>query len=356
MARALRLASNGKYSARPNPMVGCVLVRGGEVIGEGWHAKAGEPHAEINALAAAGDARGATAYITLEPCVHQGRTPPCTDALLAAGVAELVVAAEDPYSSVNGKGIARLRAAGMPVRVGLMDKAAKELNRGFFRRVQTSKPFVRTKVATSIDGAVAMRSGESQWITGVPARVDVQRLRAASGAILTGIGTVLADDPSLTVRDKSIRAHSEQPLRAIVDSKLRMPHAANMLCLPGQTVIYCVDDTHREALQMKGAEIVRTAAEDELVSLAEVLTDLARRGINDLLVEAGPALLGSFVAADLVDELVIYQAPHIMGSETVAMLQTPAWTRLSDRRQLEISDVRRLGADTRITARFVRAC
>jgi diaminohydroxyphosphoribosylaminopyrimidine deaminase/5-amino-6-(5-phosphoribosylamino)uracil reductase len=352
MAEALRLAAMGRYTARPNPMVGCVLVRDGQRLGAGWHAKSGEAHAEVRALSDAGDARGATAYVTLEPCTHHGRTPPCAEALIAAGIAEVVIAVQDPFAAVDGRGIQALQKAGIKVRTGLMQDQAAHLNRGFFRRVQTGIPFVTLKTAISLDGATAMKSGESQWITGAAARKDVQRLRAASGAVLSGIGTVLADDPSLTVRDESIKPRPEQPLRAIVDSQLRMPQSANMLCLAGTTVIYCLDDTRRDVLATGSTEVVRTSACGERVALGAVLADLGARGINDVLVEAGPTLAGGFVERGLVDELVIYQAPHIMGSETIPMFRTPGWTSLAGRRELTIVDVRRLGADTRITARF----
>jgi len=350
MAQALRLAAHGRYTARPNPVVGCVLVRDGAVIGEGWHARAGEAHAEVVALEAAGDARGATAYVTLEPCAHHGRTPPCTDALIAAGVTNVVAAMRDPNPHVDGGGLGRLEAAGMSARVGLMEAAAARLNRGFVSRVTRGRPFVRMKVAASLDGATAMRGGESQWITGPAARADVQRLRARSGAILTGIGTVLADDPSLTVRDARFTAAGLQPARAIVDSELRMPLSAGMLCLPGRTLVYCTDDSRREALEGEGGTVIRVGDPGGRVPLDAVLADLAGREINDVLVEAGPTLAGALLQAGLVDELVIYQAPHIMGHETIPMFETPGWRTLADRRALTVTDRRQVGTDTRITA------
>ena len=352
MARALELAALGRYTARPNPMVGCVLVRDGRIIGEGWHRRAGEAHAEIAALAGAGDARGATVYVTLEPCAHQGRTPPCADALVAAGVKAVVCAMQDPYCEVDGRGLAQLRDAGIDVSCGLLEDPARRLNRGFITRQNRGRPWVRLKVAASLDGATAMRTGESHWITGPAARADVQRLRAASGAILTGVGTVLADDPSLTVRDAAIPADVQQPLRAVVDSGLRMPLAAGMLCLPGSTLIYCRDDSGRGPLETAGAEVVLVRADRKRVDLAAVLEDLGRRGVNDLLVEGGPALSGALAERRLVDELVIYQAPHIMGSETLRMFETPRWADLASRRRLLITDRRQLGVDTRITAEF----
>lgn len=352
MAQALRLAARGRYTAHPNPMVGCVLAREGRVVGEGWHELAGEAHAEINALNEAGDAaRGATAYVTLEPCSHHGKTPPCADALVAAGIAEVVVAMEDPFPEVCGSGLAVLQAAGVRVRTGLMSDAAAALLEGFTSRVTRGRPLVRIKVAASIDGAIAMADGESQWITGPAARADVQRLRARSGAVLTGIGTVLADDPSLTVRDAAIDLRGRQPLRAVVDSRLRMPPAARMLSLPGRTRVYCCSADGCDELLAAGAEVARVPEERGRVRLDAVLEDLAGQEVNEVLVEAGPTLAGEFLRSGLVDELVIYQAPHIMGSETLRMFSTPAWTSLAARAELELTDVRRVGGDLRITAR-----
>src|SRR5210317_1454938 len=254
MARALRLAKRGVYTAHPNPMVGCVLVKNGEIVGEGWHERAGEAHAEINALRAAGDkARGAMAYLTLEPCSHEGKTPPCAPALIEAGISDVVIAMQDPFPAVSGNGKAALEAAGIKVRSGLMEAAARALNAGFLSRVQRARPFVRLKVASSLDGAIAMKSGESQWITGPEARADVQRLRARSGAILTGIGTVLADDPALNVRHAELGTRGRQPIRAVLDTRLRMPLSAGMLAMPGTTVVYCTDDAARQPLLDTGA-------------------------------------------------------------------------------------------------------
>lgn len=351
MARALRLARNGFYTAHPNPRVGCVLVRDGGIVGEGWHARTGEAHAEVNAIAAAGDAaRGATAYVSLEPCSHHGRTGPCTDALIEAGVAEVVAAMPDPSPQVAGDGLRTLEQAGVRVRIGLMSEQAEQLNRGFVSRMVRGRPFVRLKIAASLDGRTAMADGQSQWITGPQARADVQRLRAASGAILTGIGTVLADDPSLTVRDAGLT--SLQPMRVIVDSRLRTPPASCMLELPGRTEIFCIDDTRRGALEPAGAGIHKVAAAaDGRVDLEAVLARLAEFGINDVLAETGRELSGALLTHGLADELVIYQAPHIMGSETSGMFATPQWLHLSQRLELDIVDVRSIGRDTRITAR-----
>jgi diaminohydroxyphosphoribosylaminopyrimidine deaminase/5-amino-6-(5-phosphoribosylamino)uracil reductase len=331
MTQALRLAERGLFTAHPNPMVGCVLVNDGDVVGEGWHKVAGEAHAEINALEAAGAAaKGATAYVTLEPCSHHGKTPPCVDALIDAGVAVVVVGIQDPNPDVNGQGIAALEKAGIPVRVGVLKEQVEQQLSGFLRRVTTGRPFVRLKMACSIDGRIAMASGESMWITGPESRADVQRLRARSGAILSGIGTVLADDPSFTVRDPDIDTCGRQPLRVVLDKDLRMPLSAEMLALPGGTLLYCTNDNKRGPLIEAGADIVKVGALDRLVNAAAVLDDLGRRDVNDVLVEAGPALAGNLISNDLVDELVIYQAPHIMGSETIGMFRTPT-TRITAR-------------------------
>ncbi len=353
MVRALQLAERGRYSAHPNPMVGCVIVHGGEVVGEGWHAVAGEAHAEIHALQAAGErADGATAYVTLEPCVHHGKTPPCTRALIEAGVTEVVAGLKDPDPRVSGAGFAALAEAGIHVRQGLMAAQIENLLRGFVKRVAGGRPWVTLKIAASIDGRTAMADGQSQWITGPEARMDVQKLRAASGAVLTGIGTVLADDPSLTVRDASLDTRGRQPLRVVLDNGLRMPLSAEMLVLPGKTLVYCTRDDDRGPLIDAGAEVIRVEERNGNVDVAAVLEDLGAREVNDVLVEAGPVLSGSMLDGGYVDELVIYQAPHIMGSETLGMFQTPGWTELSDRRALVITDVTPVGADTRITARL----
>ena len=353
MARALQLAARGRYSARPNPMVGCVLVNDGEVVGEGWHEQAGEPHAEINALEAAGDkARGAVAYVSLEPCAHLGKTPPCTDALIAAGISKVIAAMEDPFDEVSGRGLEILQEAGIETDVGLMQTAAESLNTGFLSRVTRGRPYLRLKIAASIDGAIAMDSGESQWITGPEAREDVQKLRARSGAVMTGIGTVLADDPSLNVRSSAIKTRDGQPLRVVLDSQLRMPLTATMLTLKGDTLVCCTGEHDASRLTDAGAQVQAFGAHGGVVNVFEVLAALAEREINDVLVEAGPRLAGYLLEKDLIDELVIYQSPHIMGSNTQGMFTTPAWSMLADRKTLDITDTRRIGADTRITARI----
>ena len=353
MARALKLAARGQYTARPNPMVGCVIVRDGDIVGEGWHERTGAAHAEINALEAAGDAaRGATAYLTLEPCAHHGRTPPCAEALVAAGIGAAVVAMRDPYSEVAGRGLAALEGAGIETRVGLMAAEAERLNEGFVSRVTRGRPFVRLKVAASVDGSIAMLNGESQWITGRQARDDVQRLRARAGAIMTGIGTVLADNPSLNVRADNLITDDLQPLRVILDTSLRTPLSAGMLTLPGRTLVCCGGDHDDTRLAEAGAEIQEFPLKGAVVDMDSVLTELAQREINDVLVEAGPILSGYLLENEIADELVIYQAPHIRGSETRRMFETSSLKSLADRKRLTITDVRRLGDDTRIRARL----
>jgi diaminohydroxyphosphoribosylaminopyrimidine deaminase/5-amino-6-(5-phosphoribosylamino)uracil reductase len=360
MARALRLAECGLYSADPNPRVGCVLVRASTIVGEGWHRRAGEPHAERVALAAAGSrARGATAYVTLEPCCHFGRTPPCTEGLLEAGVARVVAAMQDPNPLVGGKGLQALRAAGLAVEVGVLEEAARALNPGFVKRMTRGLPYTRCKLAASLDGRTAMASGESKWITREAARRDVQLLRARSSAILTGIATVLADDPALTVRLASSELGGRsgepvrQPLRVVVDSRLRFPAGARMLSEPGATLIAAVepDPDRCVALEAAGGRLYAGASAGGQVELGALFRHLARQEINELLVEAGPVLAGAVLRAGLVDELVIYLAPHLMGDASRGMFALPGLEQMQDRIELEIEDVRTVGLDLRIRAR-----
>lgn len=353
MARAVQLARRGQYSAHPNPMVGCVIAKNGRIVGEGWHERYGSAHAEVNALIAArGDAKGATAYVTLEPCSHHGKTPPCVEALIEARVAEVIVAVEDPFPKVGGRGLRLLGDAGIRVRTGLLESAVEAELVGYLSRVRRGRPHVRLKLGASLDGRIAMADGPSQWITGPEARADVQRLRAGSGAVLTGIGTVLADDPSLDVRDDSLDSQGRQPLRVVLDSRLRMPATARMLGLPGGTLVCCTAGHDGTPLRDAGAEVQEFGAHGDVVNVFEVLAALAEREINDVLVEAGRRLAGYLLEKELLDELVIYQSPHIMGSETRGMFETPHWEVLADRKALDIIDVRRVGQDTRITARF----
>ncbi|WP_163143963.1 bifunctional diaminohydroxyphosphoribosylaminopyrimidine deaminase/5-amino-6-(5-phosphoribosylamino)uracil reductase RibD, partial [Arhodomonas sp. KWT] len=305
MARAIRLARRGLYTTDPNPRVGCVIARAGEIVGEGWHERAGEPHAEVHALRAAGAAaRGATAYVTLEPCAHHGRTPPCADALAEAGVARVVAAGTDPNPVVAGGGLERLRLAGVETAAGLMAEQARGLNPGFLRRMAEGMPWVRVKLAASLDGRTAMASGESRWITGAPARRDVHRWRARSSAMLTGIGTVLADDPALTVRD--VDAPVMQPARYVIDPSLRLPEGARLVADGGGVTVFCSwpDDARVASLEAAGVRVVPLPPDPQgRPVLTAVLAAMARDGVNEVMVEAGPTLAGAVVAAGLADEL-----------------------------------------------------
>ncbi|MCF6209231.1 MAG: bifunctional diaminohydroxyphosphoribosylaminopyrimidine deaminase/5-amino-6-(5-phosphoribosylamino)uracil reductase RibD [Gammaproteobacteria bacterium] len=357
MARALQLAAYGLYTTDPNPRVGCVLVKDGTVIGEGWHARAGEPHAEVLALRAAGEAaRSATAYVSLEPCAHHGRTPPCAEVLIAAGVSRVVVAMEDPNPQVIGQGLQMLREAGIATESGLLQSQAEALNPGFIKRMRTGRPFVRCKLAMSLDGRTAMASGESQWITGAAARADVHRLRARSSAMLTGIGTVLADDPLLNVRlDTDETVH--QPLRVVLDSRLRMPVDARMLSLPGRTLVCCTEATDVEkivTLTDAGAEVHCLPVENGHVSLVVLLDFLAGEGVNEVTVEAGATLNGALLQAGLVDEIIVYLAPLLMGDAARGLFHLPGLEKMDQRIKLQIVDVRAVGDDWRITAQPFR--
>jgi diaminohydroxyphosphoribosylaminopyrimidine deaminase / 5-amino-6-(5-phosphoribosylamino)uracil reductase len=353
MARALQLAERGLYTTSPNPRVGCVLVKDGAVIGKGWHERAGEPHAEVHALRAAGEsARGATAYVTLEPCSHHGRTPPCADALIEAGVVRVVVAMQDPNPQVAGAGIERLCAAGIEVDSGLMEAAARELNIGFVARMTRGTPWVRSKVGMSLDARTALANGESKWITGEAARQDVQHWRARSCAVLTGIGTVLADDPQLNVRSVG-NANARQPLRAVVDNALRLPPEARLLQQPGVVVYTAAQDVQKMlALEAAGARVVVVPGADGQVDVAAVLGDLAAQGCNEVLVEAGNKLNGSLLQAGLVDELVLYVAPQLLGDMARGIARLGELTSLEQRIELEWKDLRQVGRDLRIVARL----
>ncbi len=348
MARAIRLAERGLYTTDPNPRVGCVLVKGGRIVGEGWHEVAGGPHAEVAALRDAGEAaRGATAYVTLEPCCHHGRTPPCTAALREAGAARVVAAMEDPNPLMRGKGLAACKAAGMVVDSGLCRDRAEALNPGYSLRMREGRPLVRCKMAMTLDGRTATAGGESQWITGEAARRDVQRLRARSSAVMTGIGTVLDDDPAMNVRIDTPR----QPLRVITDSRLRTPPQARILAKPGEALIYCADapDEKRLALEEQGAAVVCLSSRGR-VDLKSVLADLAARQVNELLLEAGATLAGAMVRAGLVDELVVYMAPRLLGSAGRGLLNLEGIDRLAQAVELDIRDIRAVGDDWRFTA------
>ena len=351
MARALRLAQRGLYSTDPNPRVGCVLVHTGVRVGEGWHQRAGEAHAEIMALHAAGDrARGATAYVTLEPCCHYGRTPPCVTALLAAGIGRVVVAMTDPNPQVAGQGLAQLRAAGIPAESGLLEAEARQLNPGFIQRMTEGRPWVRVKLAMSLDGRTALAHGESQWLTSTAARQDGHRLRARASAVLTGSGTVLADNPTLTAR---VPEASRQPLRVIVDSHLRTPPTARTVQAPGPVLIFTsVDEPNRQALPYPmGVEVIPVPAAPTGVDLAAVMAELAHRECNEVHVECGPTLAGALLQAGLIDEMVVYLAPLLLGPQARGLLDFPPLARMSERIALEILETRRVGADWRLTLR-----
>jgi len=360
MARAIRLARLGLYTTDPNPRVGCVLARGGDVVGEGHHRYAGEAHAERIAIAAAGErARGATAYVTLEPCCHEGKTPPCTVALLDAGVRRVVAAMADPNPLVAGKGLEALKVGGVEVEVGVLETEARGLNPGFIKRMSRGLPHVRCKLASSLDGRTAMASGESKWITSDQAQRDVQLLRARSSAILTGIGTLLADDPSMNVRlaaeDLPGMEPGEQvcqPLRVVVDSRLRTPANARMLGLPGKTLIACLEQGPSGVMRLEaaGADVHLFPGSGGAVDLGPLLRHLARREINEVLVEAGPTLSGALLQAGLVDEIILYLAPHLMGGEARGLFRLRGLARMEDRIALEICDLRMVGPDLRITA------
>ncbi len=350
MVEALRLARRGLDSVDPNPRVGCLLVRGDAVVGEGWHERAGGPHAEVRALAAAGgQARGATAYVTLEPCCHHGRTPPCTDALIKAGIARVVYALRDPDPRVAGGGEVALRAAGITVCGGVLAGESARLNAGFVHRLQHGRPLVRSKIAASLDGRTALADGRSRWITSAAARADVQRWRARSSAILTGIGTVLADDPRLDVRPDD--GQRRQPLRLVLDSGLRLPPAAAILRPPGQALIVAGRDERmrRAALEAAGAEVVVLPGAGGRVDLAALLSLCARRAINELLVEAGAGLNGALLEAGFIDELLVYQAPVVLGHGARGMFAIHDLAGMDGRPTFELREVRRVGADLRLT-------
>jgi diaminohydroxyphosphoribosylaminopyrimidine deaminase/5-amino-6-(5-phosphoribosylamino)uracil reductase len=351
MARALELAGRGLYTAAPNPRVGCVIVHEGAVAGEGWHERAGAAHAEVGALAAAGSrARGATAYVTLEPCVHQGRTGPCTEALIKAGVARVVAAMHDPNPLVGGKGSERLQQSGIKVETGLFGEEARELNVGFVSRMTRGLPWVRLKVAASLDGKTALANGRSQWITGEAARRDGHHWRARACAVLTGAGTVRDDDPRLTVRDVPT---TRQPLRVVVDSKLETPPTAKILEGGGTLIAAAREDTPKiAALKAKGAEVIVMPNREGKVELGDLFRELARREINEVHVEAGFRLNGSLVREGFVDELLVYLAPSLIGDKAQGMFELPELAELSGRRQLVIRDLCAVGSDIRVTARF----
>lgn len=357
MSRAVALAKRGRYTTAPNPNVGCVLVQGTDIVGEGYHQRAGEGHAEVNALRMAGDkAKGCTAYVTLEPCSHYGRTPPCADGLIAAGVAKVVIAMTDPNPQVSGRGIDKLKAAGIEVVSGLLESQARELNPGFIKRMESGLPYVRVKLGASLDGRTALANGQSKWITSPQARRDVQQWRAASHAILSGSGTVLADDPSLNVRwgelgelqQELAESQLRQPVRVIIDSGNRIVPELKLFSLEGPVILVRreADDrlwpTHVQQLIVPGTG---------QFSLEQVLKALAGEGINDLWVEAGAGLTGALLSDNLVDELVVYQAPKLMGDQGKGLFHLPGIEQMTDVINLSFDDVRLVGPDLRIVAR-----
>ena len=352
MAQAHRLAAKGLFTTNPNPRVGCVLVKQGDVVGEGYHIDAGGPHAEIHALQAAGErAVGATAYVTLEPCSHHGKTPPCSEALIAAGVVRVVIALQDPNPAVSGNGIRKLQAAGIEVVSGLMPEGTEQVNPGFLQRMRYSRPYVRVKMAQSLDGRTAMASGESQWITGAAARHDVQRLRARSSAILSGVGTVLADDPSLNVRD--LEQSFKPPLRVILDPQAKTPATAKLFTIESPVLMVIAEGAVAPQgwLQHPQVRVLQLPSTEQGLDLSELLGKLAELEVNELHVEAGATLAGAFVEQQLADELVIYTAPLLMGSEGRALFTLPLKS-MEQKVALKIDELRQLGDDLRITARF----
>ncbi|MGP0154030.1 bifunctional diaminohydroxyphosphoribosylaminopyrimidine deaminase/5-amino-6-(5-phosphoribosylamino)uracil reductase RibD [Pantoea ananatis] len=357
MARALELARRGRFTTTPNPNVGCVIVRDGQIVGEGWHQRAGEPHAEVHALRMAGDrARGATAYVTLEPCSHHGRTPPCCDALIAAGVKRVVAAMQDPNPQVAGRGLHRLHQAGIEVSHGLMMQEAEALNRGFLKRMRTGFPWIQLKLGASLDGRTAMASGESQWITSSAARRDVQRLRAQSSAILSSSATVLADNPSLTVRWSELDSESQrlvdeaelrQPVRVIVDSQNRVTPHHKLIEQSGETWLMRqqVDDRHWPETVTQ----IPVPLRDSQLDLVALMMVLGQRQINSVWVEAGATLAGALIQAGLVDELIVYVAPKLLGNDARGLCQLAGLTQLVDAPVFAFRDIRQVGDDVRLT-------
>lgn len=349
MARALRLAERGAYTTKPNPMVGCVIAHGDDVVAEGWHERAGGPHAEIVALQAAGDrARGATAYVTLEPCAHHGKTPPCTDALIAAGIGRVVAAMRDPFPQVDGTGFEALRAAGIAVEHGLMAAAARRLNHGFLSRVERERPWVRVKLATSLDGRTALANGDSKWISGEAARRDVMHWRARAGAILTGAGTVLADDPQLTVRFDDDTPFVP-PLRVVLDPGLATVGRGRVRGGDAPTLYFHAPD----AKPPRGFDAAHVAVRmrDGLLDLQAVLQALAARGINEVQVEAGATLAGALLRAGLVDEVLLYVAPILLGADARPLFDGLRIDEMSQRLRLQTVESRRIGDDLRLLLR-----
>ncbi len=346
MARALRLAERGAYTTKPNPMVGCVIAHGDEIAGEGWHERAGEAHAEIHALRAAGErAKGATAYVTLEPCAHTGRTGPCADALIAAGVGKVVAAMRDPFPQVAGKGFDKLRAAGIEVQHGLLEAQARQLNRGFLSRVERGRPWLRVKLGMSLDGRTAMANGDSKWITGEAARADVARWRARSGAILTGANTVLADDPQLTVRFDD-GTPFVAPLRVVLDAGMATIARGRVREGDAPTLyLHAPDAKLPREVQVQHQAV---ALDDGRLDLRAVLELLAARGVNEVQVEAGATLAGAFLAENLADEVLLYIAPVLLGDTARPLFAGLGINEMAQKLQLKLVESRQVGADLRL--------
>ncbi|NOQ70299.1 MAG: bifunctional diaminohydroxyphosphoribosylaminopyrimidine deaminase/5-amino-6-(5-phosphoribosylamino)uracil reductase RibD [Gammaproteobacteria bacterium] len=354
MQHAIRLAKKGLYTTDPNPCVGCVIVKDEKIVGEGWHQRAGEGHAEINALKqAATKAKDATVFITLEPCSHTGKTPPCVDALINAGVKKVIAAMTDPNPLVAGSGLKKLQDAGIETEYGLLESQARELNPGFIKRMECGRPFVRIKLAMSLDGRTAMASGESQWISGEASRNDVQRLRAQSSAILTGIDTVLADDPSMNVRltaeqlnIDSVLEATVQPKRIVLDSRFRVPADVKIAALDSECTVYTTVNVDKNKQYPFTIETIET--KDGQIDLHALMKDLAKKEINLLHVEAGSILCGALLKNALVDEIIIYMAPHIMGDNAKGLFHLPELEKMKDRVSLKVKDMRSIGDDIRI--------
>ncbi|NQZ21099.1 MAG: bifunctional diaminohydroxyphosphoribosylaminopyrimidine deaminase/5-amino-6-(5-phosphoribosylamino)uracil reductase RibD [Colwellia sp.] len=365
MQRAIALAKQGHYTTSPNPRVGCVLVKNGEIIAEGFHQKAGEGHAEVNALKMAGkDAQGATAYVTLEPCSHYGRTPPCAEGLINAGVKNVIVAMVDPNPKVAGNGLQKLEQAGISTRHGLLEQSAEKLNPGFIKQMTTGLPYVRCKLAASLDGKTAMKNGESKWITSPEARQDVQRLRAQSCAIISGADSILMDEAKMTVRWSELgelknsykKELIRQPVRVIIDSKNRLTPILALFNEPSPIILIrnAIENIHQwpHFVEQVALPFAEPATNNPQIDLSALLRYLAKQGLNDVLIESGFRLAGAFIEQNLVDELILYQAPKLLGAAGKSLADMPSLTHLKQAKELQISDVRMIGRDMRITAQF----
>ncbi len=354
MAEALRLAEKGLYTTRSNPRVGCVVVKDKEIIGRGFHLSPGGSHAEVLALNSTPNSANSTVYVTLEPCSHQGKTPPCVNALVDAKVSRVVAAMKDPNPVVNGKGLAYLNNHDIETAINILETDALELNKGFVKRMEESRPYITVKSAISLDGKTALKSGESKWISCTESRQDVQKLRARSCVVMTGIDTIMNDDPHLTVRlnsnELNIEGELQQPKRVILDTHLRISPKANILNQAEDVIIYtCVDKNKiSDELNNSNAEIITTKLTNNHVDLIDVMKDLAEREFNEVLVEAGSTLVGSLLEDKLVDELIVYLAPHIMGDASYGLARLHSIKTMKDRVKLEICQTRKIGSDIKL--------